>query len=388
MKGNDFLGSLGCAFGFYLATAGAAGNAITCTRASCEFSPINLVVFALCLSLLPLARVDSSTLKNYVVIIAVFMTPWLVGLFFSQNIFLVAQKLWGLTFASFFAAIYLTSLLNRGGENAVLKSITSMLVIVLGATIAYKLATGFWERGGDSRFLFNGPIVFGWLMGLGTAYSLIRYIKGKSSLAAALTTIFFASLLWSQSKGPILALCIAIVTMAFVYRSESTGSSLRLFSIIFVAALASVFLLQDQISSSRISALSSILTTGADESDGSIGIRYAMYSQTVDVSLSNPIFGIGPGNFSTIFPILIYPHNVHYEVLLELGLIVFVGYCTFGLIAYRKASPLIRVSLAYFATCLMFSGDASYLRYLLPLALVALNTKNFRRDQRRTFRLR
>ena len=61
-----------------------------------------------------------------------------------------------------------------------------------------------------------------------------------------------------------------------------------------------------------------------------------------------------------------YPHNVHLEVLLEYGLMVFAVYAALLVYSVIHGNPLIRSIIIFFVICMSFSGDVSYLRYLIP----------------------
>jgi O-antigen ligase len=44
----------------------------------------------------------------------------------------------------------------------------------------------------------------------------------------------------------------------------------------------------------------------------------------LDIFSKNIFFGGGAGSFRYLNPILFYPHNVHFEILVEYGLFLFI----------------------------------------------------------------
>src|SRR5690606_3743121 len=70
--------------------------------------------------------------------------------------------------------------------------------------LIYKGTLGLDDRG--VRFFINGPIVFGWIMGWNFLICLYLFFKGfRRWLVACGAVAFFLAVLWTQSKGPLIA---------------------------------------------------------------------------------------------------------------------------------------------------------------------------------------
>lgn len=244
---------------------------------------------------------------------------------------------------------------------------------VLLLTIAYKLATGFWDR--QTRFFLNGPIVFGWLMAVMALFSLHLFIERKRWLFILLIAVFFAAVLWTQSKGPMVGVFVAMAT----YLMNRGKVGMFLLSIT-VLVLTIFILLEYNLLPSRFYALYRALTGEITDLDfGSVYIRRMMLTESFEIFQQYPIGGVGLGNWSLHSLTALqeghftYPHNIAGEILAEHGLI---GGTVFGgsiLFTFLQCAPLGRAVFILFMISLMFSGDMQYWRFLLflPLALTS-----------------
>jgi O-antigen ligase len=176
---------------------------------------------------------------------------------------------------------------------------------------------------------------------------------------------------WSGSKGPIIAYFFAVF-----YLFISSGKYFRkLILIIFFGGLILILVayqldLYSLFNETRFGLLLQIANDGVDFTEGSVGVRASSYAQALDLIGQNFLLGIGPGNFALHNSTLMYPHNVHLEILLEYGLIPFLVYVAVIVYALVRSGSLFRAIILFFLICMFFSGDTSYLRFLLPFILL------------------
>ena len=112
----------------------------------------------------------------------------------------------------------------------------------------------------------------------------------------------------------------------------------------------------------------------SSEDQGSIGVRFEMYSVSWQLFFNNPLFGVGLGNWHEFsgFDNHLYPHNVLLEILAEGGLFLFLVFFTTFVYIFKNTSEVGRYILILCLLLTSFSGDLSYLRFLLvfPLAFI------------------
>jgi len=357
--------------GFYIALAAGAGEPIQCADGICEYTPHYLVLFVIILLSILMIRVPPRLAKFSFVVLLLICLPLVGSLLFSDKIDFVVSKLWGVGIASYAGICFYGSLVIRSGEHTFAKLFVKFLLLVLVATILYKLRLGFFDR--SVRFLFNGPIVFGWWMGFGAIVSLTDYLHYKTKISLLSFPIFLLALFWTQSKGPMVAVFICAF-LAIIFAGKVSRKQI-FWIIIFTLSIVVMFAYYTGINfeNSRINIFAYLFLSGGDVGTaGSVGIRYLMYSETIGLIGNHLFFGIGAGNFSDYFPGFGYPHNVHYEILLEWGAVAFLVYIFMIMQSVRLAAPMNRLLIIYFFVCLSFSGDASYLRYFIPFLILAL----------------
>lgn len=299
-----------------------------------------------------------------------FLVVLAVSAFFTEDWAYAQKKIDSAFLVTPLISIAAAELTARNGIARALKLFLLVALAFLAMTILYKLQSGLFDR--QSRFFLNGPIVFGWLMGLNCLLALHLYLTEKRPihwLAAA--AAFALAVLWTASKGPLLAL---VLTLGFLLASRLNWRSVMALTGLPAAAyfLAPRFLPETALE--RFGALDRLLsgqTTGADA--GSIGARTEAFGDAIAIFLERPFFGVGLGNFQFGSSTgLLYPHSVVPESLAEMGLIGAFALIFVSARILISTSTLGRLVLVYFAVALSFSGDLSYIHLLLglPLALI------------------
>ncbi|WP_157958005.1 O-antigen ligase family protein [Pararhodobacter aggregans] len=249
-------------------------------------------------------------------------------------------------------------------------------LVILSLTIAYKLLFGFWDR--QVRFFLNGPIIFGWIMATMCLLCLRRYVRGGGMVPIVTFFLFFLAVIWTGSKGPLIAMGAS--GLFFLIASRRLGA---LSVVVGCTVLAFLTLSELNLLPERFSVFQRLLSSDLNDSDaGSIGIRQQMLRDSISVFWQNPILGVGISNwihFSDDMDIksyeFVYPHNFFGEALAEYGL---VGATFFLLIltwVFIRADAFSRALIILFLTALQFTGDMSYWRFLYFLPL-ALSTRN------------
>lgn len=238
--------------------------------------------------------------------------------------------------------------------------------------ILYKVRMGFFDR--SVSFGLLGSIPFGWMTGMAFLATILK--KDRGFFEHLLTLFFFSMVLWTGSKGPLLALVI-ICLLNF---NQILGKSISAKFIILIGVSLSIFILSFYVQDIRSVRMFVELLSNPDEyveggGKGSIGTRadYLLISQ--DLFLKNPIVGVGFGGWQS--GNLVghkYPHNIYVELLAETGIVGFFIFVVVLVMAFSK-TRLFYLALFGLVT-LSFSGDLSYLRYALwPLCMGYLVAK-------------
>lgn len=362
----------------YVSLVSGAGNPIRCFESQCEFFPLYLLILVPLVLAMPLVRIYTATIPHLGFVSAVFFVLCCVG-YFSPLPAFVYSKAWGGFLATAWLILFIYHLVRSYGLSGFSQRLARTLAVILWLTILSKMYSGeVMDR--DVPYLMNGPIVFGWLMALGALCSLYSALL-DGSLSNLTRTVFLSiGVLWSGSKGPIVAFFISAI---FLYWTVSGIASFRakLIAAVALFGLLGILVLdvESLLSESRFKIFLDILYSGVDLSEGSVGVRLDAYESALSILADSIFFGIGPGGFAAHFSDLMYPHNVHLEILLEYGLLVFISYVSILVYAVVKGNNLFRSIVLFFAIALSFSGDLSYFRYILPfliLCTVQLSTED------------
>lgn len=283
-------------------------------------------------------------------------------------------KYFNLLFCVIVVSAMFTYSIRTFGFNDFSKSVIAFLLILLAFSILYKLKNGFFNR--QVNFLFNGPIVFARLMGIG----LIICILNKSfKFRTLISFIFLTAMVWTQSKGPLLALFFSLTLYFFIENNNKQKFKVLLLSIPLVLVFA--YNISDIISfqyfERYLSLVSALQGDLGGSNYGSLGVRVDAYIETINAIINFPM-GIGLGSWPYYFTNFNfdYPHNLILEVLVELG--VFIG-CVFLIPVFSY----FRITINYFFYIWiflfinqMYSGDILDSRYLLVLSFLMFRFRN------------
>lgn len=290
-----------------------------------------------------------------------------VGLYRSSDISFALEKIDGAILCSVIVALVIDRGYGRYGERGFQAAFLQFAFLILAATVLYKAQFGFFDR--QTRFLLNGPIIYGWLMGFCALLSLHLRSVERRAIWSVLFAIFLAALLWTESKGSAIAFSVGLV--AYILGSFRKNFKLLLSLALLSCSVYFLFLsdLIELFQESRFSAVARFLAGELGEvDDGSIGIRSLLLDEALRNFWAHPVLGIGLGQFT--FDSLVYPHNQHLEIFAELGFVAGFAHVIFVGAALLRANPLNRCFILLFAVGSAFSGDASYLRFLYAFCVL------------------
>lgn len=255
-----------------------------------------------------------------------------------------------------------------------IKLVLNFGFMILLFTIMYKMVFGFWSR--ETRFLLNGSIVFGWITGLYAMLSLYIFNKEGGVKFLIYLLAFTLAVLWSESKGALISLIVA----AIYYLIDTKKIYWK---IIFFVTLGFAYTTrngilswaEDKLEGHRLGAIFRVLNQNTGSQDeGSISIRSDMIAESTKLFKNNWFEGIGLGNykFMTAYG-FDYPHNIHLEVFTETGLLIGSIYSIFIIYSFIKSPPILKSLILFFLIAASFSGDITYLRFLLFSCIIGLS---------------
>lgn len=235
--------------------------------------------------------------------------------------------------------------------------IAVFIVSIIG--ILFKLREGFFDR--SVRFGLLGPIPFGWLNGM--AFLALVLQKHKKMNVVFLALFFFAMVIWTGSKGPL----IGVVFMTLVFFNRIIGKEISSKFTVLVLIIITGFVLDAY--SDDIRAVKNITDFIANPEEysegvgkGSIGTRADYFNISLNLFYQNPILGVGLGGWQeNSLMDHKYPHNVFFELLSEIGILGLLFWVV--LLLKLKYNSIFAYIGVFGLVALMFSGDFSYFRY-------------------------
>jgi len=291
-----------------------------------------------------------------------------MGLYRAVDMSFAIEKIDGAILCTAALVIVVHAAFEDHGARRVQAMFLGFALLVLGLTLAYKAHFGFFDR--QTRFFLNGPIVYGWLMGLCALLALHLWNTERATRWLCLFPVFVAAMAWTESKGAAIAWAAASSFYVVAALRRSLWTTLATGTLIVIAYACWQHELIELFQDSRYAAVARLIAGElTDVDDSSVGIRAALAQRAFEQFLDQPLFGIGLARFS--FDGLVYPHNQHLEIFTELGLFAGMAHALFVLAALLRASKFNRAVIVFVAVASSFSGDASYLRFLYGACLLA-----------------
>ena len=182
----------------------------------------------------------------------------------------------------------------------------------------------------------------------------LKSIKIKGLLSAILALAIF-DILIIQSRASYLALgliVIAFLFQGFYFFEESKAKKIKLFSFLAFPLLLAILVNQTYFASKGADALSRASTITFSTNDGSVNQRLRYYEDVLTHITSNPILGVGLGNwkFKSIdydkkdifgYTVPYHAHSDFIQLGAELGIIGFFLYLTIFLIVFIRGFKII-----------------------------------------------
>ena len=262
----------------------------------------------------------------------------------------------------------------------VLKYIIVAVVIIDVIAIFFKIRHGFWNR--SVSFGLLGPITTGWLNGMAFFASIFSPRKGFNTIL--LGAFFFVVILWTGSKGPLVALLIVFACF-FSKIFKGTAYS-KIFILLLVFSVS--FILFTYSEEVRSVNMMMRLVESPDEyiegaGSGSFGARLDYYSYSIKLFQESPLLGVGFSEWANNTFGDRYPHNIILELISETGLLGMFFFLIL-ILKFKYNNPLSIIGFFALVT-LLFSGDFSYFRYAFYPLLIGFYF-NLKQSKKSTFR--
>lgn len=317
------------------------------------------------------ALLISFTIGNHFKVLGclLFLFPISASLLWSNDPQYGFFKIGNLYLISYVTLVLFIYSIKNSSVQLFIQTLFTLLFFLLVIAILFKLRDGFFDR--NKLFFMSGPIVFARLMGIG---ALLCLIGSLSNFKKILFFVFSMAVVWTGSKGPILALIATVIIYSLLKLNTLHKIFLSLSALLLVYLLYNNMEVLDDFGLSRINIIIDLIVTGNIDIDSSrsISIRLMALGDAVRVSLDNIIFGIGLGGWAA-YPNnlgLAYPHNFFLEVFAEGGFFLGIMFCVpFLLYLIKPESSLFFISL-FLMLSQQFSGDILDARYWLIFSIL------------------
>ncbi|NRB42149.1 MAG: O-antigen ligase family protein [Pseudomonadales bacterium] len=309
-----------------------------------------------------------------------YLSPLLVGLisfFYVEALEYGLHKFINLFMVSWLVTAAMMCIQDNLHHKDIAKLTVMLFFSILLFALFYKYRNGFFDR--SVHFGLNGPNVFSKMMGIALLCSLYAFKRPYKYIIAA---VFFLALVWTQSKGPLVAL---VLTVMYVWY-KNTESDQKIFYFLIAAFLSLMFivngdsiaaLIADNSSNPMLQRYALALDTSNANNAGSIGSRMDAVLLSINMLAEHPLLGVGLGDWGVAAGSdLQYPHNIVLEFLTELGIFVGLIYLLIFLGFLRAIFSPYKVLGLYFLICALFSGDLLDNRYLLICSLLSMHYGN------------
>ncbi len=285
--------------------------------------PLDILVMVSLVLLSTAGIIRKETLKKLVLM----QIPLLflgVSIIWSPLPFVGLDKFTTLLFTSIFAFLLLNTVVEKHGINELVRVILAYLSVLLVLAFTYKLAFGFFNR--QVLFFLNGPIVFARFMTIALVIVLFQF-RGK--LRVVLASIFLLAIIWTASKGPLLAALSSVIAAIFINAEPKMRAKISIWLLIIASLgwLIVKFYVLDRFQLGRLGILFTLATGDFDVSGASgvtIGTRLGFWDKSIALMAKYP-FGTGLGSWGFYVETRVnnpYPHNLFMEMLSEGGLII------------------------------------------------------------------
>jgi O-antigen ligase len=238
-----------------------------------------------------------------------------------------------------------------------------MIIAFFGsAAIAGGFGTYQYLKSGFRALGFSGnPLHYAGLLGFVCCSStLLLFIKNRGILGKygfiyllMVAILSFLGIFYSEARGVWIAVIGALLSTLILYDRKRT----LLFVICITLILSSLFMIDSQLKERAISIITSVYTENSGKS--STGTRFELWKGSILIAKSNPLFGVGTGNFERKIDTLVHEkkineplvgmhaHNIYFQALATRGVVglmitlaMFTGMIIWGAEETRKSGNI------------------------------------------------
>jgi len=247
-----------------------------------------------------------------------------------------------LRFNTFAVTMFISPLLiikSPADSKRLLSYFYFLLVIIIGIMLLqfvyflkwgdFAIVLAYWNR---ISIPGANPIQVSRYLAIGAAMMIALLIRNKPSQSLHYFAILFVillSIILSGSRGPLVSIIIGSIVYAILYERKH---SFRIFGygILAIGTIITLLLLLPESLTQRffdISQGSVIMTQQGVRRISTIATRFEFWSMSLQAwfsSITSFFIGLGAGSFSSLFiwrDWRWYPHNLFFEIIVELGLI-------------------------------------------------------------------
>jgi O-antigen ligase len=193
----------------------------------------------------------------------------------------------------------------------------------------FAIVLAYWNR---ISIPGANPIQVSRYLAIGAAMMIALLIRNKPSQSLHYFAILFVillSIILSGSRGPLVSIIIGSIVYAILYERKHS-SRIFGYGILAIGTIITLLLLLPESLTQRffdISQGSVIMTQQGVRRISTIATRFEFWSMSLQAwfsSITSFFIGLGAGSFSSLFiwrDWRWYPHNLFFEIIVELGLI-------------------------------------------------------------------
>lgn len=167
------------------------------------------------------------------------------------------------------------------------------------------------------------------------------------------TLVFYAGLLLTQKRGPLIAVCIGVILTFFVAKHESLSSKIRRITLFSTAILVTIYILYI-----AFPELFKVIDRFSS-SDNVLSNRGYLWDYAINMFKSNPLIGTGWGSYPHTLHLSIdsvevsnqNAHNIYLQLLAETGVIGFSCFIIPMIYTLIKSIKLLQVMGAQHSDC-------------------------------------
>jgi O-antigen ligase len=247
-----------------------------------------------------------------------------------------------LRFNTFAVTMFISPLLiikSPADSKRLLSYFYFLLVIIIGIMLLqfvyflkwgdFAIVLAYWNR---ISIPGANPIQVSRYLAIGAAMMIALLIRNKPSQSLHYFAILFVillSIILSGSRGPLVSIIIGSIVYAILYERKHS-SRIYGYGILAIGTIITLLLLLPESLTQRffdISQGSVIMTQQGVRRISTIATRFEFWSMSLQAwfsSITSFFIGLGAGSFSSLFiwrDWRWYPHNLFFEIIVELGLI-------------------------------------------------------------------